>query len=174
MDFVKKHYEKVLLGLVLLGLVVAIAFLPFKIASEKQALEDARQKRIPNVKPLSNLDLTLPEAALKRMAIPAVIDLTTTNKLFNPVPWQQAADKHLIKMVEQNIGPRAVAIIKTSPLFLTLTFDSVAEVGSEKKYLIGIQKDAAPNPSQRAKKTVTCSLNNKTDIIIVREAKPKP
>ena len=42
MDFLKKHYEKVLLGVVLLGLAVAVAFLPFKIASEKQKLEDMR------------------------------------------------------------------------------------------------------------------------------------
>ncbi len=63
MDFLKKHYEKVLLGVVLLGLAVAVAFLPFKIASEKQKLEDMRNTLInPNVKPLTNLDLTLPDA----------------------------------------------------------------------------------------------------------------
>ena len=58
MDFLKKHYEKVLLGVVLLGLAVAVAFLPFKIASEKQTLEDMRNQLIhPKVKPLTNLDL---------------------------------------------------------------------------------------------------------------------
>ena len=46
MDFLKKHYEKVLLGVVLLGLAVAVAFLPFKIASEKQKLEDMRNRLI--------------------------------------------------------------------------------------------------------------------------------
>ena len=46
MDFLKKHYEKVLLGVVLLGLAVAVAFLPFKIASDKQALEDKRNQLI--------------------------------------------------------------------------------------------------------------------------------
>ena len=32
MDFVKKHYEKILLTVVLLGLVGALVFLPFMIA----------------------------------------------------------------------------------------------------------------------------------------------
>jgi hypothetical protein len=40
MDFLKKNYEKILLGVVLLGLAVAVGFLPFKIASEKQKLKD--------------------------------------------------------------------------------------------------------------------------------------
>ena len=36
MDFVKKHYEKILLTVVLLGLVGALVFLPFLIASDQQ------------------------------------------------------------------------------------------------------------------------------------------
>src|SRR5882724_5492339 len=99
MDFLKKHYEKVLLGVVLLGLAVALAFLPFKIASEKANLESAREALIQRpVKPLTNLDLTVPEAALKRVAASFGIDLSTSNKVFNPVPWQRAADNHLIKV----------------------------------------------------------------------------
>ena len=39
MDFVKKHYEKILLGFVLLGLVGALVFLPFMIASDQQKLQ---------------------------------------------------------------------------------------------------------------------------------------
>src|SRR4051794_3057305 len=104
MDFLKKHYEKVLLGVVLLGLAVALAFLPFKITSEKQNLADARDKLITKpVKPLTNIDLTLPDAALKRVIGSYTLDLTTSNKVFNPVPWQRAADQHLIKVGEQNI-----------------------------------------------------------------------
>src|SRR5436309_618579 len=43
MAFLKKHYEKILVGLVLLGLAVAIASLNFKIAVEKEARETLRQ-----------------------------------------------------------------------------------------------------------------------------------
>src|SRR6266404_3961731 len=175
MDFLKKHYEKVLLGVVLLGLAVAVAFLPFKIASEKQTLEEARIKLIQRpVKPLTNIDLTVPDTALKRVSASFSFDLTTTNKVFNPVPWQSAADKHLIKVGEQNIGPRAVVITKTTPLYLSLTLDSVSVVEAGPKYIIGVQKEAAPNPSQRTKKEVSCSLNVKSDFMIVREVKGKP
>ena len=35
MDFLKKHYEKILLGVVLLGLVGAMVFLPFLILHDR-------------------------------------------------------------------------------------------------------------------------------------------
>jgi hypothetical protein len=176
MDFLKKHYEKVILGLVLLGLAVAIAFLPIKISSERQKLEDLRNSLTHRkVNPLTNLDLTVPEAALKRVAIPAVVDFSTTNKLFNPVPWQKAADGHLIKLEERNIGPKAVQIVKITPLYLILTFDSVmlAADGSP-KYVIGVQKEAAVNASQRSKKQSYCKLGDKTDTFTLAEVKGKP
>src|ERR1019366_2840560 len=99
MDFLKKNYEKVLLGVVLLGLAVAAAFLPFKIANEKQKLEDMHNALIhPNVKPLTNLDLTVPDSVLKRLATPTMVDFSPPNRLFNPMPWQKAVDGRLLKV----------------------------------------------------------------------------
>ena len=126
MDFLKKHYEKVVLGVVLLGLAVGAAFLPFKIASEKQKLEDMRNTLIhPNVKELTNLNLSLPDAVLKRLAVPAAVDFSAPNKLFNPLAWQKAADGHLIKVDATNVGPNAVTITKMAPLYLKLTLNEV-------------------------------------------------
>ena len=175
MEFLKRHYEKLLLGLVLVGLGVAVAFLPFKISSEKQNLEEARTRLIERpVKPLTNLDLTLPETAVKRVAAPATLDLTTSNKVFNPIPWQKAADERLIKVDNRNIGAQAVVITKTVPLYLTLVFDSVTILEAGPKYLIGMQRESAPTAAGRGKKTLPCSLNVKNDILIVREVKGKP
>src|SRR6266568_4994976 len=97
MDFLKRHYEKVLLGLVLVGLAVAVGVLPFFISSEQQKLRDVTSVVLnPKVKPLTNLDMSLPEQAFKRLASPAVIDFGPPNRLFNPMPWQKAADGKLI------------------------------------------------------------------------------
>jgi hypothetical protein len=66
MDFLKKHYEKIILGVVLIGLAVAVAVLPFFISSEKDKLTQMKTAVLhPKVKPLTNLDLTLPEQALQ-------------------------------------------------------------------------------------------------------------
>ena len=175
MDFLKKHYEKVLLGVVLLGLAVAVAFLPFKIASEKQKLEDMRNQLIhPKVKPLTNLDLSLPDQVLKLAAAPPQVDFSAPHRLFNPMAWQKAADGHLIRVDSTNIGPNAVTITKMVPLYLKLTFDSVTFSDAGPRCIIGIEKEAAPNPRDRTKTQKYCSLNTKTDTFTLREVKVAP
>ncbi|MGO8930550.1 MAG: hypothetical protein ACLQU3_27145 [Limisphaerales bacterium] len=175
MDFLKKHYEKVLLGVVLLGLAVAVVFLLLKIPSEKQKLEDMRNQLIhPKVKPLTNLDLALPDEMLKRMAAPAMIDFSAPNKLFNPMLWQKAADGHLIRADTTNLGPNAVTITKLSPLSLKLTLDSVTVLDTGTRYVIGIEKEAAPNPRDRNKTQKYCSLNTKNETFTLRDVKAAP
>jgi hypothetical protein len=175
MDFLKKHYEKVLLGVVLLGLAVAVAFMLIKIPSEKQKLEDMRNQLIhPKVKPLTNLDLALPDSVLKRVAAPALVDFSPPHRLFNPMAWQKAADGHLIKVGSTNIGPSAVAITKMVPLYLRLTFDNVTFSESGPRCVIGIEKEAALNPRDRTKTQKYCSLNTKTDTFTLRDVKVSP
>jgi hypothetical protein len=171
MDFLKKHYEKVLLGVVLLGLAVAAAFLPFKIASEKQALEDMRNTLIhPKVKELTNLDLTLPDKVLKQVAVPALFDLSTPNKLFNPMRWQKAADGHLIKVDAVNIGPNAVAVTKMVPLYLELKLNDVTTTDAGARCKIGVDNEAAVNLKDR-KKEKYCKLGDKNETFSLRELK---
>ena len=176
MDFIKKHYEKILLGVVLLGLAVALVYLPFKIQSEREKLQELQTGLThPKIKPLTNLDLTLPKATLARIATPVSIDFSTNNKLFNPIPWQKASDGHLIKLEDRNIGPKAVAVTKSVPLYLTLTLDQVttAADGSQ-KYAVGVQKENAPTPAGRNKKQSYCKVGDKTDVFTLREIKGKP
>jgi hypothetical protein len=175
MEFLKKHYEKVLLGVVLLGLAVAVAFLPFKIASDKQDLENKRNQLIhPKVNELTNLNLTAEEAILKRMVVPAKVDFSPPNKLFNPMPWQKAADGHLIKVDATNVGPNAVTVTKMTPLYLELTLDSVTVLDTGPRYVIGIKREAALNPRDRPKTQKYCSLNTKNEIFTLRDVKAAP
>jgi len=175
MDFLKKHYEKVLLGVVLLGLAVAVAFLPFKIASEKQRLEDMRNTLInPKVRPLTNLDLTFDDSVLKRVAVPAMVNFSEPNKLFNPMPWQKAADGRLIKVDATNIGPSAVVITKMVPLYLKLTLDSVTMLDTSPRYVIGVEREAAPYQRERNKTQKYCAVGAKNEFFTLREVKPVP
>src|SRR5262245_55355756 len=109
MDFLKKHYEKILLGVVLIGLAAAVVFLQFVVSNEKEKLTTLTATVLnPKVKELTNLDLTLLETALKRVDAPSMIDLGPPNRLFNPMPWQKSADGRLIP--SQKVGPTAVTI----------------------------------------------------------------
>jgi hypothetical protein len=116
MDFLKKHYEKLILGVVLVGLIAAAGFIPFKVASEKTELDEKRDSLIPkSVKPLTNLDLTLPQASLKRSTDPAVLNFSTPHRLFNATPWQKGASGNLIKYDDSNIGPEQWSLIRLPP-----------------------------------------------------------
>jgi hypothetical protein len=173
MDFLKKHYEKVLLGVVLFGLAVAVAFLPFKIASEKQKLEDMRNQLIhPKVKPLTNLNLALPDNMLKRVAAPALVNFSDPHRLFNPMPWQKKEDR-LFKADATNIGPNAVTITKMVPLYLKLTLDEVTVTDSGARCKIGIENETAANVKDRRKQKY-CRLGDKNEVFTVRDIKVPP
>jgi len=165
MDFLKKHYEKLLLGVVLVGLVVVVMFLLFKVAAEKQQLEDLSTSLThPRVKLLTNLDLTGPEKAFARLAVPALIDLSTTNRLFNPMAWQQTRETPPRLIRAEKTGPTAATVTNIAPLYLKITLDSVTLVpDGPPKYVIGVQKEAAPTSAQRLKKPAYCKVGDKTD-----------
>ncbi|HVV01531.1 MAG TPA: hypothetical protein VHH88_09230 [Verrucomicrobiae bacterium] len=161
MDFLKKHYEKVLLGIVLIGLLGAFASLPIKINSEKQKLEDlANSLTHPKVLPLTNLDLTTAENTLKRMGTPVSLDFTSTNRLFNPMTWQMGRDNRLIRL--DKAGPVAAVVTNIEPLYLVLSLDSV-NISSDgtANYAVGIEQQAAPVPRHRRHHGVLVSLNDR-------------
>jgi hypothetical protein len=173
MDFLKKNYEKLLLGIVLLGLAVAVGFLPFVIASQKQSLEDLRSSVRPvNVKPLTNLDLTLAESAVKRAGTPAMIDFGPPNRLFNPMPWQRAADGRIIPVAK--VGPTALQVTNIRPMHLTLTLDSVsADAAGAATYIIGLEKPAATGTA-KMKTQFSCTAGSKNKVFSLLEVKGKP
>jgi hypothetical protein len=174
MDFIKKNYEKVLLGVVLLGLAGAFGWLPFKVTAERQNLADITTK-LTSTKPkeLTNLDLTISSNTLAKLAVPASLDLTSSNKVFNPMPWKKSGER-LIKFDDAHIGPKAVAVTKTSPLLLTLTFDNVSPTENGPKYIVGIENLAASNVNQRRKRQISSALNIKNEMFTVKEVKGKP
>ena len=177
MEFLKKNYEKVLLGAVLLGLAVAVGFLPFLISSQKQALKELEESVRPaNVKPLTNIDLTVAQAALKRLATPAMIDFGPPNRLFNPMPWQKAADGHLIPV--SKVGPSALVVTNINPLFLRLSLDSVnTDASGNATYIIGVEKPGATG-NTKSRMQVSCTINpptkNAAKIFSMLEVKGKP
>ena len=126
MDFVKKHYEKILLGIVLLGLVGALGILPFWILQDQAELERTRQTMTsPTVQPLPPLDLTEQNNAIQRLQSPYKLNFETTNRLFNPVKWQMKPNGTRIKIESgKEVGPQAVEIIRISPLYSIFTLDS--------------------------------------------------
>ena len=176
MDFIKKNYEKVLLGVVLIGLAVAAAFLQFMISRERQSLTEARKKiedQLPA--PLRPLNLSTQEDLLRRAEAPLGLDLNNTNKLFNPVQWLRTADGRPVKNEAGNkVGPEAVVATNITPLFLIITLDDVKVLDSGARYYIGVEREAATTPALRKKKPYPTSLNEKNDTFKLSEVKGPP
>ena len=175
MEFLKKNYEKVVMGLVLLGLVVGAAFLPIMISGERRALEE-RMNQIIERKPeeLPALDLERYETLLARERKEIQLDFSSTNKLFNSVPWKRTPDGNMFKEVEGSYGPTAVQVTKITPLYTTLSFDTVSTTESGSRYMIGVTREAAEAARDRRKRPYVAEVGVKNEIFTLREVKGPP
>lgn len=176
MEFVKKHYEKIILSVVLVGLVGALVFLPFMIDSDKQRVSDVVNSILsPKVVPLPELDVTNLTEVLQRLRSSVELDLATTNHLFNPVEWQRSADGSLIKIQTGNeVGAQAVTVTKITPLYLSLTLDGVQTNELSTIYIIGVEQQASPYPSLRRKQQRYAALGEKKDLFTITGVKGDP
>jgi hypothetical protein len=180
MDFVKKHYEKILLSVVLLGLMGVLVFMLYLIPSDRQRLADIRLSIISRaVKPLDPLDLTRETNVSARLHSPYKLDFSATNKLFNPVQWQKTPDGRLIKIASGNeVGGGAAVVTKITPLCLILTLDSIEtnSIATNEfvaRYVISMERQASALPAQRSKRqhyaSVGEKVGEKNDAFTIRE-----
>ncbi|HEX9047816.1 MAG TPA: hypothetical protein VF988_12385 [Verrucomicrobiae bacterium] len=149
MDFLKKHYEKLLLGVMLAGLIGVLVFMLFYIASDKASMAAKRDSLTnPHVKPLANLDMTAEDNAMARVKARYDLDLETTNKLLNPMEWQKAMDGSLIPKATKT-GLQMAVVTNITPLYLVVTFDSVVTNELGATYIIKVERQAAPVAAKR-------------------------
>ena len=175
MDFVKKHYEKILLSVVLLGLMGVLVFMLYLIPSDRQKLANIRQSIISHaVKPLDPLDLTQETNVSARLQSPYKLDFSTTNKLFNPVQWQKRVDGTLVPVKLGLIGPEAVVVTKITPLYLILSLDAIETNEFGTRYVITMEREAAVLPAQRGKRQHYASVGEKNETFTITDVSGSP
>lgn len=162
MRFFKKHYEKFLLGTVLAGLVGVLVFMLFYIAADKQQMESYVEGLInPSVKPLPDLDLSRNNAVIARLQSPFKLDFETGNKVFNPFEWQKTLDGQMVR--KASLGAQQAVVNKITPLRLILTLDKVLTNELGVRYVVGVERQAAQNYSQRRKQQRYVSVGDKAN-----------
>ena len=176
MDFLKKHYEKVILIVVLLGVIGFLVFLPFVISRDQEELKRmADEVTTPVVKPLPSLDLSRQVGISQRLQSPPNFDFSTTNRVFNPLEWKRAADGTMFPIRSGNeTGAGAVTVVKITPLYLIITLDSVETNGIAPRYALGVERQSAANPALRRKQQRYASAGEKKDAFILFEVKGDP
>jgi hypothetical protein len=150
MDFLKKHYEKILLGAVLAGLIGALVFMPFYISKDNADMTELTEgiiKRTPAELP--PLDLTAETTVSGRLRTAYNLDLETVNRGFNPMEWVKNPDGTMV--LAGHNGPQLIVVTNITPLYLNITLDSWStnEIGT--RYAVGVEKQGAKLASQRHK-----------------------
>ncbi len=170
MEFIKKNYEKITLGLVLLLLAAAACFLPFYISKRRQELDEKRVSIRANPKELPAVDTAEVDAAFQRSQYLLNLDYTTNHNLLNPVIWKRTTDGALIKTVTgKEEGPEALMVLKIKKLYLMVSYGSPSANG----YLISIERQGMLSESKRRTQNFV-SLQTKSELLTLREVKGPP
>jgi len=183
MQFLKKHYEKVLLSIVLLGLAGAAAALPWQVSHERDRLEEIQRNLTVKVKPkpFKPLDewLATNRTVLARLDAPLNVELSGAHNLFNPVPWKKMPDGRLQPMrTGSEIGPGALRIVQITNLMLNISFDAVVpppNPGEPPKYQVTVRRESDNNPRPNTRATSPATpLNDLFELIRVQGATNDP
>src|SRR5262245_12361694 len=138
MQFLKKHYEKILLSVVLLGLAAASAALPLMVSKTQEQIETmvtGVKKSKP--KPWTALDLSTNQTLVHRLEGPVKVQLSGGHNLFNPVKWIRRSDGGLTKVTTGNeIGVGALRVTRIEPLDLEVTYDGTRTNANKIQYLL--------------------------------------
>ena len=149
MQFLKAHYEKVILSVVLLGLLAAAALMPMKVSQERENEEQRKEVLLPKaVKPMNPIDLTTNKQFVASVEQPKRVVLAGEHNVFNPVRWQKNPDGSIYRA--QDAGPGALQITDIRPLHLKVEFDQVSGSPEDPRYrllvLNEVQRGNRPTP----------------------------
>lgn len=144
-DILKDHYEKIILGVVLLALLGAALYLPIRVSQNQQAIQEARDKieRAPRQQS-QPVDTSRAAALLKRAERPPALVLAGEHNLFNPHVWKRTPDGNLIRIrsVEEE-GPAGLTLLETRPLYFRVAFEGVQASGDNVRYQFGVTDETA-------------------------------
>ena len=146
MQFLKRHYEKIILCLVLLSLAAAAIWMGN--AAKELTGEVSQPPTAPrNPKPLVPLNLTTDLLALAQITNPPPVVFSGEHNLFNPVTWRRKANGTLLKILKT--GPDALSLTNTTPLYTVIAYDHPS--GNGAVYVMSIQVHSAKRPLEYAK-----------------------
>jgi hypothetical protein len=147
MQFLKKHYEKIILCVVLLSLATAAIWMGALITKLREEVNQPVLEGSRKTKPLVPLDLTADLKALNEVTNPPPVVLSGEHNLFNPVTWRRKANGELLKILKT--GPDALSVINIAPLYTVIAYDHPS--GNGAIYVFNVQQHSVKKPPEYAK-----------------------
>jgi len=128
MQFLKKHFEKIILSAVLAGLGAAAVWLSMAVTETKNPTT-AVPVSLPRIRELPGVEsnLALLSNAVVNLTNAPAFTLTGEHNLFNPVTWKMRPDGYLFKM--KVAGVDALEVTGIRPLYFTIGLEGQAGEG---------------------------------------------
>jgi hypothetical protein len=166
MEFLKRHYEKIVLCIVLLGLAGAAVW-------TKGAIDKVQNNTAPLPEPprrggvsLKPLDLSTDMLALAQVTNPPAILLSGEHNLFNPVTWKRKSDNTLLKILTN--GAAALTVSNITKLYTVIAFDHASGQGSG-VYVMTYQQHSDPaHPAHKTTEYAKKDEKMKSGLYILR------
>lgn len=171
MQFLKKHYEKLILAAVVLAALGVVACLPILVSGERTRLEDLLNSFLPkHPKPLEPLDLNSEQVLLARAQSQVTLNFSGSNRVFNPVRWQMDKNSRIFPNPAGH-EIELLQVTKLSPLYFIVSLDNVSvSPGLPTHYGISLTHEGALSPYQRGRKITYVPMNVTTNGFAVTNA----
>lgn len=183
MEFLKKHYEKLALSLVLLALAVVAVLLFVQVGSFKESLEKQLTTRTTGKKrELIPADLSTNQMLLKQLSANIRAPLGGDHPTFNSPRWRRAANGDAVPdTTRTDQGPAGISGLTTTPLYLTVDFSKTAGPAESLRYEFVIGREFEKSAAKRGVLTLSTKLNEgvrlpsqKSDLFRLIEVKGTP
>ncbi len=172
MDFLKKHYEKLILSVVLLVVAAAAFWLTQTVSAVQSSLDEQLQTRVRGSrKPLPPVDLTNSVAAVQRMSQPVNLNLSGDHNVFNPVRWIRGANPSELKPDPGRNLAATLKVVAIRPLNLSVTYVGPTGIGDPYRYQFAIEQQHAKRPSERRPVTLSLTEGTKNNFFLLREVR---
>jgi hypothetical protein len=183
MEFLKKHYEKIILCLVLLGLAAAAVWMRTAIEKVRESApppavtptagptrgRGPRAGAVANSSGLAPIDLSSNQTTLSQVTNPPPISLAGEHNLFNPVTWKRKSDGTYLKIIKS--GPDAVVVTNITQLYTVIAYNHPSGNGSG-VYVMDIQQHSdLKNPRRPVAEYAKKDEKMKSGLYIIRNVK---
>ncbi|NBP23194.1 MAG: hypothetical protein EBU81_01275 [Proteobacteria bacterium] len=177
MEFIKKQYEKLVLGFVLLAVAGLAISLVFSVSQVRSDLENALQQLAgAKQKPLvpENLETNLTQTYLKKVTQrPQIVLAGQDHYTFNPITWTRASSGRLEPSKPRpNTGASGLSYVAAHDLVLEIAFEQVAGTPEAPRYQFSVRRDyeKTANARRAIVESVAVGSENKDQLFRVVEA----
>ena len=163
MEFLKNHYEKIVLSVVLLLMATAAVLLVLQVRSVEEELGAFRKVIVETGGQSVERPKTNPYTAILTKAQPPVVDLVQPHKVFNPERWLMDRTNGIL-ISGKDVGVGKLQLLEVQPMQLKLEL-VVSGSAERQSYLVNITREYAQKTiDQRpTKRSVTLNSTNFVD-----------